>query len=208
MLAVAGSAAAAYALVIRPWQLRWGATAVEAGRAMPGDDLVPRPQLEATRAITIDAPPHRVWPWLVQMGGYTRAGWYSYDRIDNSGRTSDWQIRPELQHLDVGDVLPTIPDGRGFEVRAIDPTRSLVMLIDAPHAVISVAITLAPMDGEQTRLVIRLRQRAPDWRGWPFLVAMDVGDFVFMRRMLLGIRARAERAHSGRSPATAHMGQR
>ena len=208
-LLVAGLAGGVYGLLVRPWHLHWGATDAEVARTMPGDDLVAHPQLAATRAITIDAPPSKVWPWLVQMGGYTRAGWYSFDRIDNAGRTSDWEIRPELQHLEVGDILPTDPDGRGFEVRAIDPERSLVLGIDAPGAVLlSVAITLAPVDDDRTRLVIRLRQRAPSWRGWPFLAAMDLGDFVFMRRMLLGIRARAERAHGGRSPATAPMGGR
>jgi hypothetical protein len=187
--------AGAYGLVLRPRHLRWGSSGEEAGRDMPGDDLVSRPQLVATRALTIAAPPPAVWPWLVQMGGYTRAGWYSYDWIDNAGRTSDWEIRPDLQQLSVGDVMATTPDGRGFEVRAIDPGRSLVLGIDAPKAAISTAITLEPVEPEATRLVIRLRQRAPTWQGWPFLAAMDVGDFVMMRRMMLGIRARAERSH-------------
>jgi hypothetical protein len=190
----AGLAAGVYGLLIRPWHLRWGATDAEVARPMPGDHLVEHPQLCATRAITIDAPPHDVWPWLVQMGAYTRAGWYSYDRVDNAGRTSAWDIRPELQHLDVGDILPTDPDGNGFEVRGIDPGRSLVLGIDEPRkAAISTAITLEGADEDRTRLIIRLRQRAPTWRGWPFLAAMDVGDFLFMRRMLLGIRDRAER---------------
>jgi uncharacterized protein YndB with AHSA1/START domain len=195
VLAWAGAVAAAYGLVIRPWHLRWGATREEAARGMPGDDVVSHPQLEATRAITIAAPPEAVWPWLMQMGGYTRAGWYSYDRIDNAGRTSDWEIRPDLQDLAVGDVMATTPDGRGFEVRAIDPQRSLVLAIDAPKAAITTALTLEPVEPDATRLVIRLRQRAPTWRGWPFLAAMDAGDFVMMRRMLLGIRDRAERAY-------------
>jgi hypothetical protein len=83
----------------------------------------------------------------------------------------------------------------GFEVRAIDPERSLVMAIDQPKAALSVAITLEPVDHERTRLVQRLRQRAPTWRGWPFLAAMDVGDFLFMGKQLLGVRERAERQH-------------
>jgi hypothetical protein len=205
---VLGLAAAIYALLVRPWHLRWGATDSEVARPMPGDGLVERPQLAATRAITIASPPSEVWPWLVQMGAYTRAGWYSYDRIDNAGRTSAWEIDPDLQHLEVGDVLPTDAGGGGFEVRAIDPERSLVLGIDAPRTVsLSVAITLEPVRGDRTRLVIRLRQRAPTWRGWPFLAAMDVGDFLFMRRMLLGIRARAERAHASRATSMTLTGR-
>ena len=91
-------------------------------------------------------------------------------------------------------MLPTAKDG-GFEVRAIDPERSLVLAVDVPHCALSVVMTLAPRDDGATRLAVRLRQRAPTWRGWPFLAAMDVGDFWFMRRMLLGIRERAERHH-------------
>jgi uncharacterized protein YndB with AHSA1/START domain len=204
VLLAAGLATGVYGLAVRPWHLRWGATDAEIARPMPDDDLVDRPQLNATRAITIDAPPYEVWPWLVQMGGYTRAGWYSYDRIDNAGRPSAWRIHPELQHLEVGDILPTDPDGRGFEVHAIDPERSLVLGIHAPdRALISTAITLQPQRGGRTRLVFRLRQRAPSWRGWPFLAAMDIGDVVMMRRTLLGIRARAEHAHRDPSPSTA-----
>jgi hypothetical protein len=64
--------------------LRWGATDAEVAAPMPGDELVPRSSFTATRAITIDAPPEAVWPWLVQLG-YRRAGWYTYDLFDNAG---------------------------------------------------------------------------------------------------------------------------
>jgi hypothetical protein len=69
---------------VRPWQLTWGATPEEVSRALPGDDLVTRPTFNATRAITIAAPPEEIWPWLIQVG-LTRAGWYSYDILDNLG---------------------------------------------------------------------------------------------------------------------------
>jgi hypothetical protein len=192
-LATAGLLAGVYGLVVRPWHLRWGATDVELARPMPGDELVESPQLEATRAISIAAPPGVVWPWLVQMGGYTRAGWYSYDRFDNAGRSSADTIRPDLQHLRVGDLLPLDPDGTGFEVRAIDPERALVLAVDHPTVRISSVMTLEPLVPEGTRLVIRLRLSVSSRRGWPFLAVMDVGDFWFMRRMMLGIRDRAER---------------
>ena len=95
------TAAVASARFVRPWQLAWGATPAEVSRALPSDDLVPDPTFNATRAITLDAPPAQVWPWLVQMG-LTRAGWYSYDLLDNLGRPSARRILPELQELQPG----------------------------------------------------------------------------------------------------------
>ncbi|UBU18293.1 hypothetical protein [Nonomuraea gerenzanensis] len=188
--------AAAYLLLIRPWQLRWGATREEARAPMPGDEIAPRAHLQATRAITIDAPPKEVWPWLVQMGGYTRAGWYSYDRIDNAGRPSAGRIVPELQDLQVGDVMPTAPDGSGFTVERIDPPSTLVLSIHAYEGTVSCCVTLRE-SGDGSRLVLRLRVRArPTLRGLAFLALMETGDFVMMRKQLLTIRARAEGAAS------------
>jgi len=96
---------------------------------MPGDGLVPHPTICATRALTIDAPPVAVWPWIVQMGGYTRAGWYAYDRFDNGGRPSADSVVPELQQLEVGDILHTSPS-EGFVVREIHPLHALVLSLD------------------------------------------------------------------------------
>src|SRR6476646_5195066 len=91
-----------YVRFIRPWQLRWGATDDEVARAMPGDEVVLQPTFNATRALTIQARPEEIWPWLVQIG-ITRAGWYSYDWVDNLGRPSAERILPDLQRLAVGD---------------------------------------------------------------------------------------------------------
>jgi len=110
------------------WYASWGADPAEAGRELPGDDLVPDAARVDTRGITIAARPSAVWPWLVQMG-YGRAGWYSYDRLDMRGRSAD-EIHPEWQALAVGDVLPT-DSGGGFVVRALDPERALVAFIDS-----------------------------------------------------------------------------
>lgn len=183
----------AYA-VYRRWQMRWGATDEEVARPMPGDDVVPHPWFSATRAISIQAPPSAVWPWLVQMGGYTRAGWYSYDRFDNAGRPSARRIVPELQHLEVGDVMPTMPDGTGFRVEAIDPGRSLVLVIRLPGGTVSSAFALEHRPPRGTRLVTRLRLAVrPSPLSLLWAAAMDAGDFVMFRRTLLGIRERAER---------------
>lgn len=116
-----------YALVFRPWMRQWGVEPTEAGRALPGDELVPDPTTVETRGITIDAAPEDVWPWLVQMG-HGRAGWYSYDELDQRGRSAD-EIVPAWQSIALGDTMPTHPDG-GFVVRGLDPGRSLVLYVD------------------------------------------------------------------------------
>src|SRR5258708_36474224 len=99
-----------YLRFIRPWQLRWGATNEEVGRAMPGDEVVKHPSFNATRAVTIQARPEEIWPWLVQIG-ITRAGWYSYDWLDNLGKPRGQHILTQLQHVATGDLLPITPDG-------------------------------------------------------------------------------------------------
>ena len=177
---------------LRPWQLHWGATAAEVGRPMPGDDLVPQPTISATRAVTIDAPAGSVWPWLVQMGGYARAGWYSYDRFDNAGVPSADRIVPELQNLQIGDVMLTSPT-EGFVVHAIDHGRSLVLVIDHAGSRITSVPELTPLDGGSTRLVFRVRAHFHP-RHWLFAIVFDIGDFLFMRKQMLGIKSRAEQS--------------
>ena len=110
------------------WYASWGKDPANAGRELPGDDLVTDAAKVDTRSITIAAPPSAVWPWLVQMG-YGRAGWYSYDRLDMRGRSAD-EIHPEWQTLAVGDVLPTDAGG-GFVVKALEPEHALVVFIDS-----------------------------------------------------------------------------
>lgn len=119
--------AAGYALVVRPRLLRWGATDDEVARPFPGAGIVPGGRRSATMAVTLDAPPAAVWPWLVQMG-LDRAGWYSWDRLDNFGRASAWEIHPEWQDLAVGDRLRATPDGsEWWEVAALERERFLCL---------------------------------------------------------------------------------
>lgn len=124
---LAALAAGAYAFVVRPRILRWGATAQEAHAPYPGADLIPGGVRSATMAVTIDAPPSAVWPWLVQMG-YRRAGWYSWDLLDNFGRRSADRLHPEWQHVAVGDILAA-PEAsaleHAWEVAALEPERFL-----------------------------------------------------------------------------------
>lgn len=181
----------AYSWLLRPWHLEWGATSEEVRRSMPGDDLVPHPTVCPTRGVTIDAPPAEVWPWLVQMGGYTRAGWYSYDRFDNAGVRSAEHIVPDLQDLRVGDVMLTSRSD-GFVVRAIDQGRSLVLDIDHHGSRITSTPLLVPVGADRCRLVFRVRAYFRP-RHRLFGSMFDIGDFVFMRKQLREIKRRVER---------------
>jgi hypothetical protein len=125
VVALLALSAGAYALAVRPRMLRWGASDEEVRQPFPGADLVPGGQRGATMAVTIDAPPSQVWPWIVQMG-CDRAGWYSWDRLDNGGVPSAERIHPEWQSLSVGDRLASTPSGSAwFEVAALEPERFL-----------------------------------------------------------------------------------
>ena len=176
----------AYRLWIQPCQHRWGATDEEVGRPMPGDDLIPD-AATTTRAITIAAPPEQVWPWLVQLG-YGRAGWYSYDWIDNDGQPSADRIIPELQQLQVGDQILMLP-GMGPRVREVEPNRSFVAG-DQKAGVWCLA--LYPAQGG-CRLVSRWRV---DWPLAPaaafWILLSDPGAFIMERKMLKGVRSRAK----------------
>lgn len=117
----------AYACMVRPRLLRWGATDDEVNEPFPGADLIPGGTRGATMAVTIDAPPSQVWPWLLQMG-YRRGGWYSWDWLDNFGRRCADRVYPEWQNVRVGDFLagPGASDlERAWEVAALEPERFL-----------------------------------------------------------------------------------
>jgi hypothetical protein len=110
----------------RRWHLHWGATLAEARAATPGDALVPISHFTATRAITIEARPSEVWPWLAQAG-YGRASFYSYDLLDNLGRPSATAIMPQRQRAHVGDVAaPMATPSTSFLVADAEPDARLV----------------------------------------------------------------------------------
>ena len=128
--ALGGTAAlVAYALFVRPWHLGWGATKEELQMSLPGDDLVRHPKLNATHAITINAPVEDVWPWLVQVG-QKRGGFYSYTWLENlvgcHMRNAD-QIVAEWQDLKVGDEVWLHPKAPPLKVLAIEPGRAIVL---------------------------------------------------------------------------------
>lgn len=190
-LAVPILAIGAYAWLVRPWSLTWGATPEEVARPLPGDDLVPRPMFNATRAITINAPPDRVWPWLVQAG-VTRAGWYSYDILDNLGHPSAQRIIPEFQHLAPGDVVPMSPDGtQGIDVYSLEPPTSMVWTSPGET---SWTWQLDRRPDRTTRLITRIRSRPRlNPRSIAFYAVVELADIWMIRKMLLNLRERAER---------------
>jgi hypothetical protein len=199
--AAAGVAAAValgvYVRWVRPRAFSWGATGEEAGRPMAGDELSPRPQLSATRAVTIAAPPEDIWPWLVQWG-WNRAGFYSYDLLDNLGRPSARQILPQFQHLQVGDWVPmggkTTPY-TAYQVAQVEPGKLMLWRKGG-----GTWLWLLEPDGTgRTRLITRLRSRYAWARPTIVteLILMEIGDPFMMRKCLLGIKQRAEQ-HAAR----------
>lgn len=183
----------------RPWQLAWGASSAEVSQPMPGDDVVPCPTFSATRRVTVASPPAAIWPWIMQIG-FGRAGWYSYDLLDNLGRRSADNLIPELQHLEVGDLVPLGPGkNSGMRVKEIEAGRSMVWW-DEKLRLTTWTWQLTPMPGGTTRLVTRVRSRCawrhPSTAVWRLL--SEVADFPMMRRCLLGIKRRAEAGRSWR----------
>jgi hypothetical protein len=212
---VGGGAQVLGALVASPLARRrynrWGATAREVAAAMPGDDLVPRSRLGYTRAITIRAEAEDVWPWLVQIG-QGRGGLYSYDGLENlvgCRIRSAERLLPEHQRLAVGDLVRLGPEGYPcFRVHRVDPPTTLV-LVGAdprpPHAtpgpgspagIATWQWTLRPAGPGRTRVVVRQRLSYPDAQHVLWRVVEPVA-FVMERRMLHGIRRRAEAGARG-----------
>ena len=190
--ATGATAALLYRRVLRDRVLTWGATPDEAVRVLPGDELLADADIVSTRAITIAAPPAVVWPWLVQMGP-GRGGAYTYDWIERlfgmEMRSAD-AIRPEFQQLAVGDVLPVMPNGPGMSVEVFEPERALGLRSEDGRWVWS--FVLAETAGA-TRLLSRNRfaPRA-SWSERLGMLVMEPGSLVMERKMLLGIKQRAE----------------
>jgi hypothetical protein len=121
------AAAVVYAAWVRPRLMHWGATYKEVYGPYPGADLVPQGERSPTMAVTIDATPAQVWPWLIQMGG-DRGGWYSWDRLDNGGRPSATTVHPEWQSLAIGDYVKYWTSKGpvdAWQVAALEPNRFL-----------------------------------------------------------------------------------
>jgi hypothetical protein len=196
-----------YWFPVRRWFRRWGTTAEDLTRVMAGDPVIAIPTHSATHALTVDAPPEDIWPWLVQMG-YRRGGLYSYDWLDRLfgylDRPSANRVLPKFQQLSVGDVIP-LGRGQGFPVNAIEPYRALVLSGTNDGFQWVWQFGLYPLDKGRTRLVSRGTQRFANTIGaWLFMRVMEPAAFIMTRRMLLGVKQRAEArkaARNGRSRA-------
>jgi hypothetical protein len=180
-----------YRLVLRRSVLSWGATAAEAAARLPGDELLEDADGVSTRAITIDAPPSAVWPWLAQMGPAPRGGAYTYDWIENllglDMHSAD-EVLPDFQHPQVGDTIGLGPNRMACEL--VEPERALAWRSADGNWVWS--FVLEDRDGG-TRLISRNRFRLPRLRDRVGMIPMEPGSLVMERKMLRGIKERAER---------------
>lgn len=188
---------AIYSRFLRGPILVWGATPEEARAALPGDELLPDPDGEATRAIAIAAPPEAVWPWIAQMGPEPRGGVYTYDWIENllglNIHSTD-EVLEEFQNPQVGDEI-------GF-----GPNRMIIELVDAPRT-----LAWRSADGNWlwsfnfvatdtgSRLISRNRFKLPRFVDRIGMVPMEPASLVMERKMLLGIKQRAERLAASRA---------
>jgi hypothetical protein len=187
--------AASYLGVGRKSCLTWGATDEDVARKMPGDDFMEDPDLVSTRAISIDAPPSAIWPWLVQMGT-GKGGVYTYDWIENlfglHMHSAD-EILPQFQNRKVGDVEQLGSNGPRLRVDILDAERAMVLHSEDGNWVW--AFCLYPIADGRTLLVSRNRIATPGDSSLArllYILVMEPGSLIMERKMLLGIRQRAE----------------
>lgn len=200
--AVGAGTLAAYTFLLRPWHLRWGATDEEIEESLPGDEFVPNPESGATHAITIDAPIADVWPWLVQVG-QTKGGFYSYTWLENlvgcEMHNAD-AIVPEWQTLREGDVVWLHPEAPPLPVILVKPQQAIVLGESSDQRIKNGIGTgtwglyLKEVNDHTTRLIIRNRwNRKPGLLSWlGNYVLLEPAHFVMERKMMLGIKQRAE----------------
>jgi hypothetical protein len=204
------ASAALYGLFVRRWHSRWGATDYEVEMSLPGDDIVSSPNMNTTRAITIEASPDDIWPWLVQMGK-GRGGLYSYDWLDIAfgylDKPSADRILPDFQMLHRGDVIPmgcNDSTDDDFYVHDILPNHALVIGANAPEFRnrVSWTILLLPVGNARTRLIMRVRANIElDAKGVILYGLLDPAAFIMLRKQMLNLKQLAERTRYERELA-------
>ena len=185
--------AALYPLLRRPI-LTWGATAAEAASRLPGDELLENADGVSTRAITIHAPAERVWPWLAQLGPSPRGGAYTYDWIENLlglDMHSVDRILPEFQHPEVGDTIGF--GANQMRLERAEPERVLAWRSADGNWVWTFVLEER---GGATRLISRNRFRLPTLAARLGMIPMEPASLVMERKMLHGIKQRAEQLAS------------
>jgi hypothetical protein len=195
-LLISVTCAALYWFPIRRWMARWGTTPTDLTRVMAGDALLVHPQYSGTMAVTVNAPPEQIWPWLVQMG-YQHGGLYSYDWLDRLfgylDRPSATRILPEFQHLSIRDAIP-VGHGPSWPVAAVEANRALVLDMTTLGGLDWIwQFGLYAIGQRRTRLVSRSRVRTHNIWARLITYAIEPAGFLMTRRMLLGLKARAER---------------
>jgi proline iminopeptidase len=204
----------AYRAALQPRLASWGASEEESRAGLAGDDVLPVGATTSTMGTTIHAPPADVWPWLVQMG-CGRAGWYSYDLLDNANRPSSEQIVPDWQRVSLGDRVPSDPSDRGrfwFTIEGIYPEHALVLRASvdlrtgrpydpsrghpAAYSDSTWTFVLRELPGSRTRLLARTRGDAsPLWRAAPTSLVLGLPSHVLMQtRQFRNLKRRAEMA--------------
>ena len=168
---------------------KYHVTKAERTSTLPGDSIIALPVAVWTRGITINASQSTVWPWIAQLGA-DRAGWYSFDFIDNGGNPSSKTILPEFQEVETGQIFPALPGADdAFVVAEVEHGKSLVLIVPDPKnkIIMSWAFVLEYFDSERTRLI--LRARISDlWRK----MAKDAvsGDDIQLIHRIYGLLAR------------------
>jgi hypothetical protein len=208
-VALAGGAAVVCVLA-RGRYLRWGATDEEVSASLPGDELVPRADITATRAITVGVAPEDVWPWIAQLG-QARGGFYTYDFLENLARCeiqSAERIVPDWQSIATGDEVRLHPE-ISLSVALVEPGRTLVLRGGVPMGRVpppyefTWAFVVRAGHGGATRLVVRERYEYTRWWSALLVEPVQLISFIMSRGMLRGIKRRAERARVA-SPAAMH----
>lgn len=220
---IATACFAAYRAVVRPGHESWGPTEEEARARLPGDELVAEPAGQVTRAVTIDAPPAAVWPWVVQLGA-DRGGFYSYDWLENLfglGIHSADQIVPEWQHRDIGDLVYANAAGSGgWYVMQVRAGEALVLQManikagrpahrDDPWSwEFAWIFALRETANGATRFIVRERVGFGNRVLGGVLAPVGFVSFVMTRKMLHGIKARAEASPTISSRPVARTAER